>query len=400
MSAKKKSAVPNTRSAPKARSQPIARRSGEPQRAIRKTRYAVVGLGYFSQVAILPAFAHARKNSELTALVSDDPDKLKKLAKRYGAKGTYGYDEYQDLLESGEVDAVYIALPNDMHKEYAVRAAKAGVHVLVEKPMAVTERECEEMIRAANEHHVRLMVAYRLHLDEANIKAVEAVKSGVIGEPRFINSAFSMQVKDGNFRVEGDRGGGPVYDLGVYCINAARYLFQDEPFEAIAAFSRKQGDPRFDEIEEMASVVLRFPDDRQASFTCSFGAGDLSYFTVVGTKGNVCLDQAYDYAFPPSLETTVGGKAKTRTFAKKDQVAAELLYFSDCVAQDKEPEPSGLEGLADVRIIRAIHESASTGKPVPIEPVEKRTRPSAEMEIHRPPVQKPDLYHAEAPTQD
>ncbi|HKP94219.1 MAG TPA: Gfo/Idh/MocA family oxidoreductase [Fibrobacteria bacterium] len=366
----------------------------------KKVRYAVVGLGYFSQSSILPAFAHAGKNSELTALVSDDPEKLKKLGKKFKAKGAYGYDQYQDLLAGGEVDAVYIALPNDMHKDYAVRASKMGIHVLVEKPMAVTERECEEMIRAANEHHARLMVAYRLHLDAANLTAVETIKAGKIGDPRFFNSAFSMQVKDENIRVKAERGGGPVPDLGIYCINASRYLFRDEPYEAVAVSSRKKDDPRFKEVEEMTSAVLRFPGDRQAAFTCSFGAADMAYYNVVGAKGNVCLDQAYDVAFASTLETTVAGKTRTRTFPKKDQVAAELIYFSDCVLNGREPEPSGLEGLADVRIINAILESARTGKPVTIERVEKRTRPSIGMEIDRPPAGKPELFHAESPTRD
>ncbi|MDB5051333.1 MAG: oxidoreductase domain protein [Fibrobacteres bacterium] len=369
-------------------------------KSTKKVRYAVVGLGYFSQSAILPAFAHAGKNSELVSLVSNDPEKLKKLGRKYKVKSTYSYDQFSDLLASGEVDAVYIALPNDQHKDYAVRAAKAGLHVLVEKPMAVTERDCEEMIRTANEHHVKLMTAYRLHLDAANLKAIETVESGKIGEPRFYNSAFAMQVKEDNIRIKAEHGGGPVYDLGIYCINAARYLFRDEPYEVTAVSSRKKEDPRFNEVDEMVSAILRFPEDRQAAFTCSFGAADIAYYSVVGTKGEICLDQSYDMAFPSTLYTTVGGKTQTKEFAKKDQVAAELIYFSDCALTGKEPEPSGLEGLADVRIIRAIHESAQSGKPVAIERVEKRTRPSKDMEINRPPAEKTELFHADSPTQD
>ncbi|MDB5103523.1 MAG: putative dehydrogenase [Fibrobacteres bacterium] len=366
----------------------------------KKIRYAVVGLGYFSQSAILPAFAKASSNSELTALVSDDPEKRAKLARKYKIKHTYDYDNYQELLSSGEIDAVFIALPNDMHKEFSVRASMAGVHVLCEKPMAVTERDCEEMIRAANEHHARLMVAYRLHIDEANLKAIEAVKSGGIGEPRFFNSAFSMQVKEDNIRVKRERGGGSVADLGIYCINAARYLFQDEPFEVVALSSSKKDDPRFEEVDEMTSAILRFPGDRQATFTSCFGAADTSWFEVLGTEGSVCLDQAYDYALPSTLETTIKGKTKTKTFAKKDQVAGEIVYFSDCIRKEMDPEPSGLEGLADVRVINAIYESARTGKPVSIDRVDKRARPSKEMEVNRPPSDETELFHAEAPSQD
>ncbi len=365
-----------------------------------KVRYAVVGLGYFSQIAVLPGFAHAAKNSRLTALVSDDPEKLKKLGRKYGAEGLYGYDQYEKMLAGGEVDAVYIALPNDMHKEYAVRAAAAGAHVLCEKPMAITEKDCAEMIRAATEHRVRLMIAYRLHLDAANLEAIESIKSGKLGDARFVTSVFSMQVNQDNIRVTHEHGGGPLLDLGIYCVNASRYLFQDEPIGVTAIASRKKGDPRFLAVDEMVSVILRFPRDRQATFTCSFGAADLAEFTVVGTEGSLRLKQAFDYAFPSTLETTRNGKTKSRTFARKDQLGAEILYFSDCIQKGREPEPSGKEGLADVRILDAIEASLRSGKPILIQPNQKKVRPSGPMAISLPPAEKPDLIHAEAPTRD
>jgi predicted dehydrogenase len=143
-----------------------------------KVRYAVVGLGHIAQIAVLPAFAKA-KNSELVALVSDDPKKLAKLGKKYNVPLRYSYDEYDACLCSGEVDAVYIALPNSLHREYTVRACRARVHVLCEKPMAVTESDCEAMIAAAKENRTRLMIAYRLHFEEANMKAVEIARSGI-----------------------------------------------------------------------------------------------------------------------------------------------------------------------------------------------------------------------------
>ncbi len=378
----------------KSSSAPAARKPGH------KVRYAVVGLGYFAQEAILPAFANAKKNSELVALVSDDPEKLKKLGRKYGARLGFGYDRYDELLASGEIDAVYIALPNDLHKDFAVRAAKQGIHVLCEKPMALTERDCEEMIRAANEHHARLMTAYRLHFEAANLKAIEAIKSGAIGEPRFFNSSFSMQVKDDNIRVKTERGGGPTWDLGVYCVNAARYLFRDEPIEVVARMASTAGDPRFREVEEMSSAILTFPGGRQAAFTCGYNGADLSWYSVTGTEGYLCLDNAYDYAMTTTLEISKRGKSKTREFGKRDQVAPEILYFSECILGKKEPEPSGVEGLADVRVIRAIHESARTGKPVALERFEKRSRPAADMANSKPSVEEDDLFHAEAPTRD
>ena len=250
----------------------------------RKVRYAVVGLGYIAQAAVLPAFAHAQDNSELVALVSGEDDKLKKLARKYKVKRTYTYEQYADCLSSGEIDAVYIALPNNMHASYAEGAAQAGIHVLCEKPMAVTQQECQAMIDAAERAKVKLMIAYRLHFEKGNLSAVETVKSGQIGEPRIFRSAFCQQVAAGNSRLQGDLGGGPLYDIGIYCINAARYLFGAEPQE-VFAYAATGKDERFREVQEMSAAVMRFPDERLATFTCSFGAADRSTYEVIGTKG-------------------------------------------------------------------------------------------------------------------
>src|SRR3954465_11997578 len=169
----------------KTRSTTIAHRDGN-----RRVRYAVVGLGHIAQVAVLPAFGHATENSELTALVTEDPTKARQLSKKYCVASVYSYKDYPHLLASGEIDAVYIALPNSMHCEYSVQASNAGIHVLCEKPMATDEAECQQMIRAAEKNQTKLMVAYRLHFDKANLHAVELVRSGKLGHPRIFNSTF------------------------------------------------------------------------------------------------------------------------------------------------------------------------------------------------------------------
>jgi predicted dehydrogenase len=243
----------------------MARISRKPASRDGKVRYAVVGLGHIAQVAVLPAFAHASRNSELAAFVSDDATKLRTLGKRYGVPGRYSYEQYDECLESG-IHAVYIALPNHLHREYTERAARAGVHVLCEKPLATTEADCRAMIQAAARGGVKLMVGYRLHFEAANLTALETVKSGAIGEPRVFDSVFTMQVKAGNIRVRRETGGGTLYDIGIYCINAARYLFRAEPVEAFA-YTASNGEKRFREVEEMTSAVLRFPGDRLASPT-------------------------------------------------------------------------------------------------------------------------------------
>jgi predicted dehydrogenase len=362
----------------------------------KKIRYAVVGLGHIAQVAVLPAFQHARTNSELVALVSGDKTKLRALGKRYGLDALFTYDDYGELLKSGDVDAVYIALPNHQHAEFTIRAARAGIHILCEKPMAVTEKECRSMIRAVDRNDVKLMIAYRLHFDQANLSAVEAVRSGKLGEPRFFDSTFAMNVKEGDIRLRKETGGGTLYDIGIYCINAARYLFRDEPFEVLA-MSANSGQRRFAEVEEMISASLRFPEERLATFICSFGAADVARYQIVGTKGDLQLDPAYEYAMAAKQKLTIGGKSTEKTFAKRDQFAPEILYFSDCILKEREPEPSGWEGLADVLVIEALYRSARTGRPVRISPIEKKTRPTMRQHIHRPPVKKPKEVKVSAP---
>jgi predicted dehydrogenase len=363
-----------------------------------RIRYAVVGEGYISQAAVLPAFRNAARNSELTALVSGNMVKLSHLGKTYRISNLYTYDRYDELLAAGVADAVYIALPNDMHREYAVRAANAGLHVLCEKPMAVTEKDCVAMIESAEEGGVKLMIAYRLHFEPANLAAVEVARSGRLGELKVFTSTFTMQVHPPNIRLESERGGGTLYDIGIYCINAARYLFGEEP-EEVLAVTGSSGDRRFREVEEMSSAVLRFPKGRVASFTCSFGASDVSAYRLVGTEGDLLMEPAYEFAEGLSMQVRVKGRTRRREFPKHDQFSPELLYFSDCILRNQEPEPSGKEGLIDVRIIRALYESARTGRPVRLEVPRKRRRPSRRQEIARPGISKPRLVHARGPSE-
>jgi predicted dehydrogenase len=355
-------------------------------------RYAVVGLGHIAQNAVLPAFRNARRNSRLAALVSDDPRKLKALAKKYQVGATYSYEDYENCL--AHVDAVYIALPNRMHEEYTVRAAKAGVHVLCEKPMAVTASECEQMIAACREAEVKLMIAYRLHFEEINLRAVELVRRGRIGEPKFFNSSFSMRVKPGNIRTESLAvGGGTLYDIGVYCINAARYLFRAEPTE-VMAISVNSGTRRVSEIDESTGALLRFDGERVAAFVTSFNAADAASYQIVGTRGRLDVDPAYEYSEGLGYRLTIDGKTQQKKTGKRDQFSPELLYFSDCILRNRTPEPSGYEGLQDVRIVQALYESAETGKAVQIPPYEPSSRPDLRQRITRPPVREPKLVAA------
>jgi predicted dehydrogenase len=357
-------------------------------------RYAVVGLGHIAQAAVLPAFAHARRNSRLTALVSGDARKRRVVGRKYRVDKTYGYDEYDACLE--EVDAVYIALPNSMHADYTIRAAHAGVHVLCEKPMAVTAGECQAMIDACREHRVKLMIAYRLHFEEISLAVIDLVRKGRIGRPKFFNSSFALTVGDGNIRTEKALGGGSLYDIGVYCINAARQLFGSEPKEVMAV-SVNSGPAKLAEIDESTGALLRFDGERVAAFATSFNAADVGAYRIVGTKGQVRVDPAYEYAEGLAYELTIDGKTTRKRTGKRDQFAPELLYFSDCIRRNRQPEPSGEEGLQDVRIVQALYESAETGKAVPIPPFRAAKQPTRRQRIRRPAVPEPGLTRSVSP---
>ncbi len=288
---------------------------------------------------------------------------------------------------------MYIALPNSMHAEYTIRAAQAGVHVLCEKPMAVTVDECEEMIEACREHRVKLMIAYRLHFEEINLAVIDLVRKDRIGSPKFFNSSFSMTVRDNDIRTEkGAR--------RRHALRHRRLLHQRRPPPLPRRAEGSDGDlgqqrpSKLSEIDESTGALLRFDGERVAAFVTSFNAADVASYRIVGTKGQIHVDPAYEYAEGLAYELTIDGKTTRKRIGKRDQFAPELLYFSDCIRRNREPEPSGEEGLQDVRIVQALYESAETGKAVQIPPYRPAKQPTGRQRIRRPGVAEPELVHA------
>jgi predicted dehydrogenase len=326
-----------------------------------KVRYGVVGAGWIAQEAFMPGVGQT-DNSVMTGLVTGDPEKARALGRHYGIEHCYGYGGYERMLADGVVDAVYLAVPNTLHRDYAVRAAEAGVHVLVEKPMAPTIADCEAMIAAAKAADVKLMIAYRLHFEPATLEALEVVRRGEIGDPRMFSSVFAQQVRGSNHRTKGGLWAGPLPDMGCYPLNAVRHLFGAEPIEVVALAGRG-GDGRFGEVDEAVSVVLRFPDDRIATFTVSFGAADIDEYRVVGTKGDLHVKPGFLFGCSLGFRLTADGKTEERRFPETDQFGAETAYFSECILNGEEPEPDGEEGLADVRVMLAIEEAIRSGRP-------------------------------------
>jgi predicted dehydrogenase len=356
--------------------------------AKKRIRYAVVSAGRITQGAVLPAFHNAGENSELVALVSGNPQKRAALAERFRIPLHGEYDELESIVGRGAVDAVYIAAPNSQHRAFTERAAKLGVHVLCEKPMATTLEDCEAMIEVTRRHGVKLMVAYRLHFDPATLTAIARVRRGELGRIKLFSSEFSQQVGTGDIRTKAALGGGALFDLGVYPINAARALFGDEPVE-VCAFAPKSPDPRGAEVDETTSVILRFAAGGVAQLSVSQGAAQSESYRVVGERGVLHAEPCFTIS-SFKHRVTLNGESSEQSFPLGDQFAPELIYFSDCILRDREPEPSGEEGWCDVRVVLAALESAQSGRAVSLSPFARSVRPSMSQSMHKPPVRTRD----------
>jgi predicted dehydrogenase len=360
-----------------------------------KVRYAVVGLGWIAQAAFAPGVEHTG-NSEIVALVTGHEEKALKLGEKYGISKHYSYDEYDTLLASNEIDAVYLALPNFDHAEYAVRTLEAGVHLLLEKPMAVSVEECERIIAASEQSGAKLMIAYRLHHDPGSLEALRIVRDNELGAVRMFSSVFSQQVAASNHRARNGYWAGPVPDMGPYPLNAVRNLFGAEPIE-VFAFGVCTDPQRFN-FDDTVSVVLKFEHNRVAQFCLTYNGGDVDEFRVVGNKGDLHSEPAYQLGVALQQVKTIGKSKNEKSFAKTDQFGGELKYFSDCILHDQHPEADGQEGLLDVRVMVAIEESLKTGKPQQLEPRQRSRRPTGKQVEKLPPVKEPQLVGAKKPS--
>lgn len=341
-------------------------------------RYAVVGAGWISQEAFLPG-AGQSGNSKVVALVTGDLAKGAKLAAFHNIEQVVPYADYDALLASDAIDAVYIALPNSMHADYAIRAAKAGKHIMVEKPLATSIDEAEAMIAAARVAGVYLMTAYRLHNEPGTLAVLDHITKGDIGTPLIFQSIFGFQMAPGNHRLLASHWGGPLQDVGVYCINAARHIFAEEPVEATATLTQPKGDVRFAEVEATLAATLRFPSGGLAQFICSFGAAAVDNYRVVGSLGDLELDPAFKFDCAMKLRLRRDGVTTETTYPQTDHFGAQLTYFTDCIMAGTPPEADGAEGLADMHILLAIEAAAKTGQPQTITLPPRPRHPTPDM---------------------
>jgi len=330
------------------------------QVATRKTGYAVIGLGRIAS-HFMPG-TRLTTNSQITGLVSGHRDKANRIAAQYGVpqSSIYSYDNFDEIANNKAIEAVYVALPNSMHAEYTIRAAKAGKHVLCEKPMATNMAECQAMIAACKSANVKLMIAYRCHYEPTNLRAIELIKSGAIGKVQAIESAFGFDIAPGEWRLSKKMaGGGPLFDVGIYSLNACRYLTGEEPNRIAAYSSVIDQDGRFKEVEENVGWTMKFPSGIVASCNTTYGGQMEGFYRVHGSKGWIEVLPAFSYE-GLHLRAEIDGKAIDEPNSARDpsQFQAEAEHFSHCVQNGLEPQSPGEEGLRDLAYITQIYRSA------------------------------------------
>jgi predicted dehydrogenase len=344
----------------------------------KRVGYAIVGLGELTLGEVMPAFA-ACKNSKPVALVSGNMEKAKKVAMQYDIpqKNLYTYQSFDDIKNNPEIEAVYIVLPNSMHEEFVVRAAKAGKHVLCEKPMAASAKQAENMIDACKKAGKKLMVAYRIQYEPNNRQMKEWTRTKKFGKVKVITSTNVQNIGDPNqWRLKKAlSGGGSLPDIGLYNINTNRYLTGEEPHLVSASIYTTPNDPRFKEVEETVMFQMFFPSGTVANNTCSYGVHDSKHYRCYADNGGwFGLDPAFNYNGLMPEASHAEGKVENKMMPKiqeKNQFALEIDHFSECVIENKTPFTPGEEGLQDQKIMEAIYESARTNKPVKLERIEK-----------------------------
>ncbi len=328
----------------------------------RKLGYAIVGLGYYGLQTILPQFVNCA-HSRVTALVSGDRAKAIATAKTYGVPETsiYDYADFDRIRDNPDVDIVYVCLPNSMHADYTIRAAKAGKHVMCEKPMAISVAECEAMIRACKTAGKKLMIGYRCHFEPFNLEAMRLARSGAAGKIRYVRSEHGfVQGDPSKWRLKRAlSGGGSLMDMGIYSLQAARYMTGEEPIAVTARESTDRRDPRFHEVEDMIEWTLEFPSGAIAGCQSMYSANQ-NHILLMGDKGRVELEPATRYE-GNRMWTGRDGRETEITSPPpgpgKTQFAGQLDYLAECILDGREPIVSGEEGLRDMRIVEAIYRS-------------------------------------------
>ena len=329
-----------------------------------KMGIALVGLGYYSTDLLAPALQET-KNVELKGIVTGTPEKEKIWQQKYGIKpeNTYNYENFDEIAKNDEIDIIYVVLPNAMHHEYVIRAAKAGKHVICEKPMAMNAKECEEMIAACKDNGVKLSIGYRMHFEPTTQEIMRLGQEKVYGDVRFVCAGAGYnEGRKGHWKTKKNMGGGAMMDMGVYSLQAARYVTGEEPISVTAqTFTRRP--EMFEEVDEITSFQLEFPSGAVANLHTSFGSG-MNYLETSCASGWFRLN-------PFSAYRGIKGESKDGplNFPVVNQQATQMDEVADSIANNKPLRVTGEEGLKDMRVVDAVYQSIASGEKVKLDPV-------------------------------
>jgi glucose-fructose oxidoreductase len=323
----------------------------------KKLGVALVGLGGYATRQLAPALLETA-HCYLAGIVTGTKEKEKIWADKYNIpeKNIYNYDNYDAIISNKDIDIIYVVLPNSMHAEFTIRAAKAGKHVICEKPMAVSVAEGNAMIKACAENNVKLSIGYRLQFDPYHKTIINLSKEETYGKVMYVNSQFGFAIGDPTqWRLNKKlAGGGALMDVGVYCIQAARYSYGQEPI-ALAAQEFNSGADKFKEVDETITWQMEFPDGKISNSTTSYGFS-VNSLLVSTEKTKATLMPSYSYS---GLKGTVGNDVLE--FPPISQQALQMDAFAMNVKENTETFVSGAEGVNDLKVIEAIYKSIALG---------------------------------------
>ena len=328
----------------------------------RKLGFALVGLGSLSTGQLAPALRKT-KYCRLAGIVTGTPSKAERWKAQYNIPDAniYNYDTMVKMADNPDIDVVYVVTPNALHAEHTIKAAKAGKHVLCEKPMEVSPEKCQSMIDACKSAGRLLAIGYRSQFDPTHLECIRLAREKVLGAVKSVDAGFGFRIGNPNqWRL--DRalsGGGPLMDVGIYALQTSRYITGQEPQQVVSATSANTNPDKFKNVEESINWELKFPGGVTATGKCSYSSG-VNEFTVQTEQGSFGMKPAYNY----NRNRGFRSDGQEMRFPELDQFAAEMDDFAQCIFNNKPSKVSGEEGLRDLKIMMAIYESAKTGKPV------------------------------------
>ncbi len=334
----------------------------QPTGLSKKLGIALVGLGYYSKDLLAPAL-QMTKNCYLAGIVSFPMDDQQYWIDKYNIprKNIYAHTDFDAIADNPDIDIIYVVLPNSMHHEYTIRAAKAGKHVICEKPMALTVKECQEMIDACNDNHVRLSIGYRLHYEPYTQEVMRYGRDKVFGAIKYVHASagYRNRSKKSHWKLQKAYGGGALMDMGVYCIQGARYTIQEEPVSVTA--QQFTFDPeRYDEVDEMVTMQFEFPGGAVANLTTTFAASTNTLYAAAEKK--------WFSMNPFSLYNGLTLRTQDGPVNLPDinQQAAQMDDVAWSIAKKLPMRVPGKEGLQDIKIVTAVKKAIKTGNKVEI----------------------------------